>query len=107
MAVDKLVGRWNYPTSIRFGAGRIGELPAACRELGMTAPLLVTDTGLAQLDIVARAVRQALSEGKALDSIDLSAFSPEFAVLPADYLAPANIVARKDRSFTRPAGFGK
>ena len=56
MAVDKLVGRWNYPTSIRFGAGRIGELPAACRELGMTAPLLVTDTGLAQLDIVARAV---------------------------------------------------
>jgi len=56
MAVDKLVGRWNYPTSIRFGAGRIGELPAACRELGMTAPLLVTDTGLAQLDMVARAV---------------------------------------------------
>jgi hypothetical protein len=55
-AIDKLVGRWNYPTSIRFGVGRIRELPAACRELGMTAPLLVTDTGLARLNIVARAV---------------------------------------------------
>ena len=54
--MDKLAGRWNYPTSIRFGAGRIRELPAACRELGMTAPLLVTDTGLAKLEIVTRAV---------------------------------------------------
>ena len=55
-SIDKLAGRWNYPTSIRFGAGRIRELPAACRELGMTAPLLVTDTGLARLEIVTRAV---------------------------------------------------
>jgi alcohol dehydrogenase len=38
---------WNYPTRIRFGAGRIGELPEACRLLGMARPLLVTDRGLA------------------------------------------------------------
>jgi len=55
-------------------------------------------------DIVARAVRQALTEGKQLADIDLKNFSAEFADLPVDYLLPANIVARKDKSFTRPAG---
>jgi argininosuccinate lyase len=50
-------------------------------------------------EIVARAVRQALSEGKTLAAIDLTAFSPEFADLPADYLNPENIVRRKDGSF--------
>jgi len=52
----ELRGRWNYPTSIRFGAGRVSELPAACRELGSERPLLVTDAGLARLPIVGRAV---------------------------------------------------
>jgi argininosuccinate lyase len=55
-------------------------------------------------DIVARAVRSALTEGKQLADVDLKNFSAEFAGLPADYLQPANIVARKDKSFTRPAG---
>lgn len=45
------VGNWNYPTRVRFGAGRISELPAACRELGVTRPLLVTDPGLAGLPL--------------------------------------------------------
>ena len=40
---------WNYPTSVRVGRGRIGELPAVCAEFGIKAPLLVTDPGLAQL----------------------------------------------------------
>lgn len=44
---------WNYPTAIRVGDGRIGELPAICREFGMAAPLLVTDPGLARLPLVA------------------------------------------------------
>ena len=44
-------GTWNYPTPVRFGAGRISELPDACRELGITRPLLVTDHGLAELPI--------------------------------------------------------
>jgi argininosuccinate lyase len=56
-------------------------------------------------DIVARAVRSALTEGKQLADVDLKSFSPEFADLPADYLLPANIVARKDKSFIRPDGF--
>lgn len=49
-------GNWNYPTPIRFGPGRISELPAAARELGMTKPLLVTDAGLADSEIVRRSV---------------------------------------------------
>ena len=56
MTESTLTGRWNYPTSIRFGAGMIRELPAACRELGMRNPLLVTDAGLARLDMVRNAV---------------------------------------------------
>jgi len=47
---------WNYPTAVRVGAGRINELPAICRELGMQAPLLVTDPGLAQLPMTTAAV---------------------------------------------------
>jgi alcohol dehydrogenase class IV len=50
-----LRGNWNYPTAIRFGAGRIGELPDACRSLGMRRPLLVTDPGLAELPIIRQA----------------------------------------------------
>jgi alcohol dehydrogenase class IV len=45
---------WNYPTAIRFGAGRIAELPDACRDLGISRPLLVTDPGLAQTAMVER-----------------------------------------------------
>lgn len=51
-------GNWNYPNSIRAGAGRIAELPEACRVLGMRAPLLVTDPQLAALPLVEEAVRR-------------------------------------------------
>ena len=51
-----LTGNWNYPTLIRFGAGRIVELPQHCRALGMQRPLLVTDAGLAKLPMIARVV---------------------------------------------------
>lgn len=49
-----LTGNWNYPTPIRFGAGRITELPQAARELGMLKPLLVVDQGIVNLPFVAR-----------------------------------------------------
>jgi alcohol dehydrogenase class IV len=42
---------WNYPTAIKFGAGRIKELPDHARALGMRAPLLVTDKALGALPI--------------------------------------------------------
>ncbi len=54
---------WNYPTPIRFGAGRISELGEACRELGMERPLLVTDPDLAKLPPMEAAVRSLESAG--------------------------------------------
>ena len=48
-----LTGNWSYPTTIKFGAGRINELPASCAATGMKRPLLVTDRGLASLPITA------------------------------------------------------
>ena len=44
-------GNWSYPTSIRFGAGRISEIGDACQAAGISKPLLVTDKGLASLEI--------------------------------------------------------
>lgn len=51
----KLVANWSYPTAIRFGAGRISELADACKAAGMTKPLLVTDRGLAGMEITTHA----------------------------------------------------
>jgi alcohol dehydrogenase class IV len=65
-----LKGNWNYPTLIRFGAGRIRELPDACRTLGMQRPLIVTDPGLAKLPMIAGAVRALAQAG-----LDAAVFS--------------------------------
>ena len=54
---------WNYPTKVRFGAGRISELADACKTLGITRPLLVTDPGLAGLPMIAAAVAQCRTTG--------------------------------------------
>lgn len=49
-----LAGNWSYPTAIRFGAGRIGEIADACTAAGIKKPLLVTDRGLANMEITQR-----------------------------------------------------
>lgn len=46
---------WNYPTAVRFGVGRIKELPEACKSAGISRPLVVTDAGLARLPVTAKA----------------------------------------------------
>ena len=46
-----LTGNWSYPTAMKFGAGRIKELPQACSAAGIKNPLLVTDRGLAALPV--------------------------------------------------------
>lgn len=43
---------WNFPTSIRIGAGAIKILPEVCIELGIRHPLVVTDQGLAPIAFV-------------------------------------------------------
>ena len=45
---------WNYPTAIKFGIGRIGELPMLLEQLSIARPLLVTDPGLAALSVTDR-----------------------------------------------------
>ncbi|MEQ9226791.1 MAG: iron-containing alcohol dehydrogenase [Parvibaculum sp.] len=51
-----LTGNWNYPTKMRFGAGRIKELAEACGTAGIERPLLVTDPGLKPLPMIAEAL---------------------------------------------------
>lgn len=58
-----LRGNWNYPTAVRFGPGRIAELPDACRALNIARPLVVTDPGLAKLPIVDETVSIATKAG--------------------------------------------
>jgi alcohol dehydrogenase class IV len=52
----QLSATWNYPTHIRFGAGRIAELADAVRAAGMAKPLFVTDPVLAALPMTASAM---------------------------------------------------
>lgn len=49
--MTNLAADWSYPTTVRFGAGRIKEVAKACKAAGMKRPLLVTDRGLASMDI--------------------------------------------------------
>ena len=44
--MTKLVSKWNYPTTVRFGAGRIAEIADALKFAGIERPLFVTDPGL-------------------------------------------------------------
>ncbi len=54
---------WNYPTNVKVGAGRIGELSDLCKGLGMQAPLLITDPGLAALPMVKKIVDDVNASG--------------------------------------------
>ena len=43
---------WNYPTTMWVGENRINDIAIACQNLAISKPLLVTDRGLAETDIV-------------------------------------------------------
>ena len=68
--MTRLSGNWNYPTSIRFGPGRVAELAEACRAVGVARPLLVTDPGLAVRPMIAEAVDALQAAG-----LDAAVFS--------------------------------
>ena len=61
--ISTLSSNWNYPTSVRFGLGRITELADACKSVGMKNPLLITDPGLAVLPMVTNAIARNDAEG--------------------------------------------
>jgi alcohol dehydrogenase len=60
----------NYPTAIKFGAGRIKELADHCRATGITRPLFVTDPGLAAMPMA-----QAVVEDVRRSGLDIRVFS--------------------------------
>jgi hypothetical protein len=61
--VEALRADWKHPTEIRFGVGRVAELPDACERLGIRHPLLVTDPGVALLPIARRLVAANVARG--------------------------------------------
>ena len=63
-----LTANWSYPTAVRFGAGRISEIADACKAAGITKPLLVTDRGLANMEITTRTLDllEAAGMGRAI-----------------------------------------
>jgi alcohol dehydrogenase class IV len=58
-----LKGNWNYPTSVKFGVGRIKELPDHCKALGLKRPLLITDPGLVGLPMIKEAIARNEAAG--------------------------------------------
>ncbi len=53
----------NYPTAIKYGAGRIKELADHCRANGINRPLFVTDPGLAAMPMVTDIVEDVRKAG--------------------------------------------
>jgi alcohol dehydrogenase len=58
-----LRGNWNYPTSVKFGAGRIGEIGDHVKAAGMTNPLFVTDPVVAKMPMTAKAMETLSAAG--------------------------------------------
>jgi len=96
----KLVGNWSYPTSVRFGAGRIAEIAEACRVAGIRKPLLVTDRGLAGMEITAKT--RALIEAAGLGGAMFSEVDPN----PTDLNVAAGLKVYREGGFDGVIAFG-
>ena len=95
-----LQGNWSYPTAIKFGAGRIAELGAACEQAGIKKPLLVTDRGLASLPVTLSTldVMEAAGLGRAIFA--------EVDPNPNEINLAAGVQAFKDGSHDGVIAFG-
>jgi alcohol dehydrogenase len=91
---------WSYPTAIRFGAGRVAELGAACAAAGVARPLVVTDPGVATLPITARAL-DAL-RGAGLETALFSEVKPN----PTDANVAAGLAAFRGGGHDGVVAFG-
>jgi len=54
---------FNYPTAVKFGAGRVKELAELCKANRIMRPLLVTDPGLAAMPMLAVIVADIKAAG--------------------------------------------
>ncbi|KAI9002880.1 alcohol dehydrogenase, class IV [Hyaloraphidium curvatum] len=61
-----ITGNFSYPTKIKFGPGRLAELPAACADAKIKKPLIVTDPVLAGMPVVKEML--SILEGAGLQS---------------------------------------
>lgn len=91
---------WSYPTSIRFGAGRIAEIADACVAAGITRPLLVTDKGLATMEITTRTLD--LLEAAGLGRAIFAEVDPN----PNEVNAEAGVRAYRDGGHDGVVAFG-
>ncbi len=58
-----VIRQYNFPTTIRFGAGVIAELPDHLASAGLSRPLVVTDPVVAQLGFLADIRRSLTARG--------------------------------------------
>jgi len=82
-----LKANWNYPTSIRFGAGRVSELPDALKAAGIAKPLLVTDPGIVNMPMLAKALENLRSAGRS------AAIFSQVQANPVDHNVEAGVAA--------------
>ena len=82
-----LTANWTFPTSIRFGAGRIAELPEACRASKIKRPILVTDTGLSTQSIVTKACTLLEDDGLSCETFSDIKSNPDDRNLAAGIAA--------------------
>ena len=95
-----LTANWSYPTSIRFGAGRISEIAQACAAADITKPLLITDRGLAGMEITTRTLD--LLEAAGLGRAMFSDVDPN----PNEKNAAAGVKAYNDGGHDGVVAFG-
>jgi alcohol dehydrogenase class IV len=96
----ELRGNWNYPTSVRFGAGRIAELPEVVKAAGMKNPLFVSDPMLASLPMTQAALASLAAAG--LESKMFSDIKPN----PVDTNIAAGIAAFRSGKHDGVVAFG-
>lgn len=95
-----LTANWSYPTAVRFGAGRISEIADACRAAGISRPLLITDRGLAAMDITTKTLDLLADAG--LGRALFSEVDPN----PNEKNAAAGVRAFKDGGHDGVVAFG-
>ena len=61
------VSQFNFPTTIRFGAGVISELPDYLKKNNLSRPLIATDPNVAQLDFFKKIVADLKAKGFAVE----------------------------------------